>query len=273
MKIMIAGSTRLSRAAVLVCTSSSKKLGHGIEHLRKRSGSLADVNHFYRQRGENPGFEQTLRQRLPLADLLPRLGHGAADQLRADRFACRFERLHQGDAARQQGAHQARELRHLIFDPDLPENGARSLKRSRDRPAVSVRMPSQRKRLSARPASRRSAARSAASLRRRQRESAWRKAEPRPSNRRAPRLGHDERDQKHDQRQHKTDQHRRVDQRDQNLLADRQRQLLVIDVALDNLVQRAGTLPGQQRSGVNRRENPALAECPPKSGAPVSTSR
>ena len=91
------------------------------EHLRKRAGRFADLDHVDGQPWKNLGLSERRRERYPLFYPAAGFGKRILQQPGAERTGRRFQRLHQRNTAYQQRAQHPRELRDLILDPDLAD--------------------------------------------------------------------------------------------------------------------------------------------------------
>src|SRR5208337_1208217 len=196
-----------------------------------------------------------MRQALSFFHPLRRRGDPVQHLPAAHRFAGRFHRRHQRQPALQQRRQNAREIRHLVLQPDFPDQRQRQQKPvNAFRPMIAL-LPSPQQN----PCPRHHQQHHPPVLLRvqaqRQHEYRDRRQIRSQVVEQVGKLRHHEGDQKNQHQRYRRNQQRRIHQRHQKLLTESLHHPLIRDVAAQNLFHAAAFLPGQQRGRVHFRKH------------------
>ena len=228
-----------------------KEFGNRVEHLRQGTGLFAHGNHFRGQAGEDIGLGQGFSQAFAFAHRADGGEDRSRDAPRGDGTSRRLERRHQRQAAGEQRGERARKQSYLVLEPDFAKDGQphaetvdKVFAALGDREAVSHE----------------------ANGHHAQEEPDEVVVQPLAKGEQADghgrqfgahlviehgKLRHHDGQQKDHEPDHQGKQQRRIDERSRQLLANGERDLLEVDVALQHLLQVAGTLAGQQGGNVH----------------------
>src|ERR1035437_6917102 len=232
------------------------KLGNRVQHRRQRSGGFTHFDHFHRQIRKNFLLLQAARKSLSLAHPNPRPHHTFYDAPAAHRSARRFHRRHQRQSALQQSRKHPRKTRHLVLQPDVPQQrNAQDHAVNAVRAAIGIFPTPQHESDNHQPDEHKRSI-FLRVLAHREHEQGDRRQLLIQTVEQVRKLGHNVGKQERHHDQHHGDQQSRIDQRHEQLLAERHGRPLEADVAGQHLVDVAALLARHQGRGVNLGNDP-----------------